>query len=347
MINPALNQPFETMSIKYLNINSEAKEPIYSQIITGIHKAIENGYLKKGSLLPSVNKIAKEYSLARGSVFKAYNAMRAAGIIDAWPGKGYYVVSTSIKKKRNIMFVLDGFAPYKEIIYNSFIDNIRDHAKVDIYFHHFNIHVLEALLKENLLRYNYFVVVPPAGDKAVRILNAIPSKQLYILDLGYKEFGKKYPSVCQNFEKDIYQTLQKEKPILNKYKRLILVMEPKHVADGIREGFTRFCEKNKVNHEIISKVTAGKVSKGSAFIAVNDHDLVDLIHIIQDKKLELGKSAGIISYNETPLKSIIGEGITTISTDFSLMGKTMAEMIVQHEESHIENPCYFTFRKSL
>lgn len=335
------------MAIKYLHINSKAKEPIYNQIITGIHKAIENGYLKKGSLLPSVNKIAQEYSLARGSVFKAYNAMRAAGIIEAWPGKGYYVISTAVKRKRNIMFVLDGFAPYKEIIYNSFIDNIRDHAKVDIYFHHFNVQVLEALLKENLLRYNYFVVVPPPDNKAARILNAIPNKQLYILDLGYKELGKKYPSVCQNFEKDIYQTLQKQQAVLNKYKKLILVMEPRHVADGIRHGFIKFCEKYKAAYEIIPRIIPGKVSKGSAFIVVNDNDLVALIQLLQEKGLKPGEHAGIISYNETPLKSVIGEGITTISTDFALMGKTMAEMILQQKRSHIENPSSFTLRRSL
>lgn len=124
-------------------------------------------------------------------------------------------------------------------------------------------------------------------------------------------------------------------------------MEPRHVADGIRSGFIKFCEKNKTNQEIIPRIAAVKVTKGSAFIVVNDHDLVALIQIIQAKGLELGKNAGIISYNETPLKSVIGEGITTISTDFSLMGKTMAEMILQHEESHIENPCYFSLRKSL
>lgn len=335
------------MSIEYLRINSRDKEPIYRQIITGIYKAIEEGHLKKGDLLPSVNKIASEFKLARGSVFKAYNEMKAAGIIDAWPGKGYYVVSTAIKRKQNIMFLLDGFAPYKQIIYNSFITNIRNHAKVDIYFHHFNINILEALIKENLLYYNYFVIVPPPNQQAIRILKVIPQKQLYILDLGYKELGKKYPSVCQNFEKDIYQTLYKQQQILNKYKKLILVMETKHVAQGIRSGFIKFCKKYKYNCETIPRITANKVTKGSAFIVTHDNDLVKLIHLIKERGLKLKENAGIISYNETPLKSVIADGITTISTDFALMGKTMAEMILEHKNAHIENPCTFTLRKSL
>ena len=36
--------------------------------------------------------------------------------------------------------------------------------------------------------------------------------------------------------------------------------------------------------------------------------------------LVIGKQVGIISYNETPLKKIILNGITTISTDFEAMG---------------------------
>lgn len=45
-----------------------------------------------------------------------------------------------------------------------------------------------------------------------------------------------------------------------------------------------------------------------------------LIEKIIETKLEVGKQVGVISYNETPLKKIILNGITTISTDFHLMG---------------------------
>lgn len=335
------------MSVEDIQINPDDNKPIYRQIISSIYKAIEEGSLKKGSFLPSVNKIANGYSLARGSVFKAYNELKAAGIIDAWPGKGYYVISTAIKRKQNIMFLLDGFAPYKEIIYNSFISNIKDHVKVDVYFHHFNINVFESLIKENMLYYNYFVIVPPPDPRAENILKAIPQKRLYILDLGYKDLGKKYPSVCQNFEKDIYLLLQQQKAILDKYKKLILVIDPRHVAGGIRIGFTKFCKNHRMDCEIIPKIIDNKQPDQSAFIIINDNDLVDLIHLINKRNLKLGKNVGIISYNETPLKSVIANGITTISTDFTLMGRTMAEMILQRKKAHIENPCKFTLRDSL
>jgi hypothetical protein len=33
----------------------------------------------------------------------------------------------------------------------------------------------------------------------------------------------------------------------------------------------------------------------------------------------MGKDVGVLCYNETSLKSVIGDGITTITTDFNTM----------------------------
>jgi DNA-binding transcriptional regulator YhcF (GntR family) len=328
-------------------IDNDAPSPIYKQIVDSIYTAIDNGLLRKGDVLPSVNSIAAEFSLARGSVFTAYNELKAAGIIEAWPGKGYYIKNTTTKRQYNILLLLDSFAPYKEIIYNSFISNIKGNANVDLYFHYNNIQTFEYTIKQQLIYYNTFVIIPPIHSKTEEILKTIPKIQLYIMDMGYKEFGKVYPSVCQNFEKDIFNILTHYSNELAKYNKLFLVMKPNHVAKGIMIGFIKFCKKNAIAHEIISETVNEEVKPGSLFIFTNDNDLVELIHTVTAKKLKLGKEIGIISYNETPLKSVIANGITTISTDFSLMGKTMAELIVQRKKNHIENPCNLILRKSL
>lgn len=65
------------------------------------------------------------------------------------------------------------------------------------------------------------------------------------------------------------------------------------------------------------------------------------MHIIKETNtagLKLGKDIGIISYNETELKSIIAEGITTITTDFDYMVKRLAEMVLNGETTTEENP---------
>ena len=79
---------------------------------------------------------------------------------------------------------------------------------------------------------------------------------------------------------------------------------------------------------------------------VDDRDLEFLVHYSIDKKIELGKEMGIVSYNETPLKGIVASGITTISTDFALMGKTMAEMILNRQKLKLDNPFLMNKRNS-
>lgn len=78
-----------------------------------------------------------------------------------------------------------------------------------------------------------------------------------------------------------------------------------------------------------------------------EDDMVKLIERIVSKKLEVGTKVGVISYNETPLKKIILDGITTISTDFHAMGTMTAGLILQSERKHLEVPFYFTHRPSL
>ncbi len=78
-----------------------------------------------------------------------------------------------------------------------------------------------------------------------------------------------------------------------------------------------------------------------------EDDLVTLIEKILGENLQVGKDVGVISYNETAIKKIILNGITTISTDFKMMGEKTAELILNHSVEHIEAPFHLTLRNSL
>jgi len=82
-------------------------------------------------------------------------------------------------------------------------------------------------------------------------------------------------------------------------------------------------------------------------MVVNECDIVYLIKQSEKKNLILGKDFGIISYNETPLKEVLLGGITTLSTDFKLMGKTMSMLIKKKSIETIENPWKLNIRNSL
>ena len=68
---------------------------------------------------------------------------------------------------------------------------------------------------------------------------------------------------------------------------------------------------------------------------------------IKQEKLILAKDIGVISYNETMLKEIVEGGITTISTDFNLMGENLAKMVLNNQQVKIANPSGIILRKSL
>ncbi len=78
-----------------------------------------------------------------------------------------------------------------------------------------------------------------------------------------------------------------------------------------------------------------------------EDDLITLIERIISLNLKMGKDVGVISYNETPIKKLLLNGITTISTDFKMMGTMAAEMVRNQRLDHQELPFYLTLRPSL
>lgn len=78
-----------------------------------------------------------------------------------------------------------------------------------------------------------------------------------------------------------------------------------------------------------------------------DGDLVRVIEKSKKQQLVLGKDYGLISYNETPLKKIVENGITTLSTNFEEMGKIVAQMALNNKNEQIENTFSLIQRNSL
>jgi len=113
------------------------------------------------------------------------------------------------------------------------------------------------------------------------------------------------------------------------------------------EGFLQFCNQYNREHEVIHTLENREIKKGELYIVPNDLDLVTLVKESKRKHLELGKDLGIISYNDTPLKEVVADGITTISTDFEAMGKTLARMVLNKQKGHLENPASLIIRKSI
>jgi DNA-binding transcriptional regulator YhcF (GntR family) len=332
-----------------IKIDRNSSVPKYEQVIDGIIGLIQTKQLKVGDKLPSLNEICKEFNLSKDTVLVAYNELKSRGIIHPKHGKGFYVSSSSVRSKIRIFVFFDVMNGYKEILYQSLINTLGPQYKIDIFFHHYNKKLFEDLIISKLNKYGHYVIMPHFNEDVSGIVKKIPKDKLMIIDKDIPSLKSGYAAVFQNFEKDVYGVLINCQSLLKKYKRLKLIADThfQFIPDGILAGFSKFCREFRITGRIFDNLKSAKIEKGDAFIVFPDHDLISILKQIEERGWSLGKEIGILSYDETPLKEILAGGITVISTDFVLMGKTAAEMIKNGIYGKIENPYLFIMRNSL
>jgi len=329
-----------------ITIKTSIGIPKYKQIALSIEKAIEDKIIGIGEKLPSINKVCLTHSLSRDTVLQAYDELKKRGVIYAILGKGYFIKSTEIKPKQRIFLLFDELNIFKEDLYTSFLNSVGNEAEIDLYFHHFNSNIFRKLIQESKGNYTQYVIMPTNLAEAADIIKTLPVEEVTILDQTNSELSN-YPSVYQNFVKDMYEGLLKGKEQLQKYTKLIILFPGFREPLGMKIGFEKFCQEHHFEYEIRAEFTNEKVARGTVYIIPNDRDLVRVIEQAKLQQLQLGLDYGIISYNETPLKKLVENGITTISTDFQAMGKTLAEMILKYKKTQIENPSRLILRDSL
>jgi|SRR5690625_2314089 len=326
--------------------------PKYVSVSGAIIKAIQDGIFKRGQQLPSINGLSTEHLLSRDTVEKAYKELRQRGIIESVKGKGYYILRTDVHVPMRILLIFNKISNYKKQIYNAFVQTLGTKAKVDLHIHHWNVQLLQSILNNATDQYDYYVIMPHFYNqhkKAIEILNHLPKEKLILLDRDLPELGSKYSAVFQDFREDIINALYEAKPLLQKYEKLVYV-NPDIVPypPEIVTGFISFCKLNDFDYSIIGDLDDSiPVSKGEAYIIIEETDLANLIKICRSKQYIIGKDIGIISYNETPLKEILQDGVTVISTDHKRMGRTAAELIINKQHKKVKNSFTFIQRKTI
>jgi DNA-binding transcriptional regulator YhcF (GntR family) len=335
----------------FINIDSSIIKPKYQQLIESIVSSIENEVLIKGQQLPSINEIAKNFGMARMTVAKAYDELRERGIISSHHGKGFYVTNTDTRASMNIFVLFDALTPYKEILYDNLVKTLGDEVNISIFFHHHNIKVFENLISTHLGNYNFYVIMPHFNENTAGILSQIPKEKLLILDIDVPEFGDDYAVIYQDFEKNIYEGLSQANQLIKKYESLSLVLSSKsfqYTPTGIIRGFERYCTEYNVSFNIIQDIDENtSLQKGHAYILFRENDLVTFLNWANKQHLRIGSEVGMISYDDTPIKEILLEGITVISNDFPRMGQLAGEMILEHRKGKIANECKLIIRKTL
>lgn len=332
--------------MKIIDINPHSHLPKYKQIISSVEVALAEKRLRKNDKLPSVNKISLEFSISRDTVLLAFDGLKKRGIVYSILGKGYYVKSVDFTYGQRFFLLFDELNIFKEDIYNSFLRAVGDKAQIDIFFHHFNIGAFKKLIAESNGNYSKYILMPTNLVGAASAIKTLPKNDVYILDQTNNELAD-YPSVHQDFVRDIYNALSIGKQQLEKYQKLILIFPGFKEPIGMVEGFDKFCRDNSFSNEIITVFENRMIQKGEVYIIPNDRDLVKVLEQSKIQNLRIVEDFGIISYNDTPLKKVVENGITTISTDFAKMGTLLANMILENRKESIKNESSLIIRNSL
>jgi DNA-binding transcriptional regulator YhcF (GntR family) len=336
---------------KLIHFNEFSATPKYQQLANSIIKAIENGKLQQDDVLPSINELSFQFEISRDTAEKGYKHLKKIGIISSVPGKGYFIKSTDVERKIKIFLMFNKLSAHKKIIYDAMVSSLGTAATIDFYIYNNDFGLFKKLLLNCKEDYNYYVIIPhfmEGTENAYKVINAIPKEKLILLDKKVPGVTGNFGAVYENFEKDIYNALEQALQQLSKYHTINIVFpEYTYYPDEILKGFHRFCQDYAFTAKVVHSIHKEIVKKGEVYINLMEDDLVELIEKIITSKLEVGKDVGVISYNETPLKRIILNGITTISTDFQMMGETTAQIILNQSVEHIEAKFKLTLRNSL
>jgi DNA-binding transcriptional regulator YhcF (GntR family) len=339
-------------SHKHLHLDDYSATPKYLQLANAIIKAISEGNLKKSELLPSINELSFELEISKDTVEKSYKYLKNRGIVGSVPGKGYFIDNINLKGPIKVFLLFNKLSEHKKIIYDAFSQKLGKTAIIELYVYNNDFSLFKKfLLNSRKGDYSYYVIIPhfhEGGENAYEVINTIPKNKLLLLDKKIEGLDSGYSVVYQNFEKDIYSALEEVLVALSKYNTLkIIFPEYTYHPKEILKGFYRFCHQYAFNAKVVSAIADEPIQAGETYINLVEKDLVILIEKILSQKLMLGKEVGVISYNEIPLKKIILNGITTISTDFSWMGEKAAEIILESTPQQIEVPFRLTLRPSL
>ncbi|MRX48795.1 GntR family transcriptional regulator [Pedobacter puniceum] len=347
------NKQINSSILNLLAIDEYSSTPKYKQIYNSITNAIDEKKLKKGDFLPSINDLYFNLDIGRETVEKAYNTLKNDGIIESKQGKGFFIVNDNVKSNKRICLLFNKLSDYKKEIYDAFIKEIGEDAIIDFYIYNNDFAIFKKMLENSKKDYTHYILIPHFIDvynenEVADVINSLNNKSLILMDKLLKGVKGDFSAVYEDFKNDIYDALIKVLKPLSKYRTLKLIFpDDGYYPKEIIEGFRLFCLQYAFDYRILNNIENDVVEDGDVLISLKEEDLISSLEKTNGLKKKIGKQVGIISYNETAIKRILLNGITTISTDFTKMGSYAAEIIKSNIKVKKRVPFNVYLRNSL
>ncbi len=337
--------------LKILKIDEYSITPYYAQIYNSILRAIEDKVIDKDDILPSINDLSIALDISRNTITRAYNDLKKIGVVNSVPGKGYFISNTRVDQSVKVLLLFNKLSSHKKLLYDAFAEALAQKASIDFYIYNSNFNFFKKLLQEKVDKYDKVVIVPHFRDKAdnaFEVINEVPKEKLILLGKLVDGVSGEFGAVYEDFENDIYNALTNLIDKIRQYTLLTIVFpKQSYFSTDILIGFLNFCKVYNCDYDIISDLKTQAILKNTLYITLTEDDLVQLIDNALSLGYMVGEDVGIISYNETALKRLMLNGITTISTDFRFMGEKAAELVLNSSTEHLKVPFNTVIRNSL
>jgi len=337
--------------IDLIKVDEYSITPKYLQIVNSVIREIENGHIHVGDNMPSINELSIELDIARDTVERGYKQLKNIGVIDAVPRRGYYIKNIEFKKPLKIFLLFNKLSAHKKTIYDSFVITLGEQAVIDFYIYNNDFLLFKRLIANNKNDYTHYVIIPhfmEGEENGYETINTIPKEKLLLLDKIVPGITGEYAAAYENFEKDVYTALVEATDHLSKYHTLKIIFPSySYYPIEILRGFKNYCQDYAFSYKVVHNIKDETVQVGEVYLNVMEDELVVVLEKLVTSGLNIGSEVGVISYNETPVKKFILNGITTISTDFHQMGITAAQLILTNSKEHSEIPFKLTLRASL
>lgn len=337
--------------LKIVEIDEYAITPKYAQLVNSILRGIDSEKIAPGDVLPSINDFSTALDCSRNTVERAYKELKKLNVVESVAGKGYFISNSTFKQPLKVMLLFNKLSSHKKIMYDAFATTLGNTAAIDFYIYNNDFNYFKKLITDKIDSYSKFVIIPhfiESSGRANEVINTIPKDKLILMDKLEPGVTGQFGAVYEKFEHDIYHALELLLTKLSKYHTLkIIFPEHSYFSKEILTGFLNFCRQYAFEYEVIHSLEREHIKAGTVYINLTETDLVELIEQLIASKFKVGVDIGVISYNETPIKKIILDGITTISTDFKLMGEKAAELVLSNSTEHVVIPFKVIDRNSL
>jgi len=319
----------------------------HEKLIQGILDAIDDELLSANDPLPSVNTMVKELGYARETIVKAYKELIERGVIASKNRKGYFVISKNTKQQQKIALVMYAFDTFQELLYQQLKADVGEEVLIDLYFHHNNPDIFEAIFHRINGHYGVYIIAPIPTEKVKELLLGIAPSKLLIID-RYIDLGDSYSYVVQEFKDASYAIFEELKDAFSAYEEVIFYFrentaEPQEIVIS----FKKFLKANKLKGKVESRYKPGSLKKNRVYFTIHNPELYAILKDVMDKGWEPGRDLGVLAHNDDVIKEILAGGITTFSTDFRKIGQLAATFCVNRERMQEILPTKLFRRKSL